>query len=189
MNRITQLSLFHKNTDATSTERGFEFQKLKTLEAWIQNKLTNNQEIIYYDYQEDIFQRDIQELKSSFRQLKLYSSNFSFSSSEIKKAIAHFFTLYCLKEYRLDHIKFVFEANSNIARSYESNDAKLLKEWYQNQEFLEGELLNNCTLKIKEIVSEYVDAISSDDPPILKAKAVFENLQLKVCRKPHPKLG
>ena len=176
MDRITQLSLFHKNTDATSTERGYEFQKLKTIEAWLQNKLSGNQEVIYYDYQDDVFQRDFNELKSTFRQLKLYSSNFSFSSTEIKKAITHFFTLYCLEEYRLDSVEFVFEANSNIAKPYKGNDAKLLKDWFENQESLEGEILDNCTQKVKEITRDYVDTINTEDSQILKAKEVFESL-------------
>ncbi|TMU54590.1 hypothetical protein [Flagellimonas algicola] len=177
MDQITQLSLFHKNTDATSTERGYEFQKLKTIETWLQNKLSNSEEVIYYDYEDDIFQRNLDELKSTFRQLKLYSSNFSFSSVEIKKAITHFFTLYCHEEYALDQVKFVFEANSNISKPYDGNDARLLKEWFENQESLEGEVLDNCIQKVKQIISDFINAVKKEDSEILKAKKVFETLK------------
>lgn len=40
MSSITQLSLFQKNTDATATERGYEFQKLKTIETWLTNRIS-----------------------------------------------------------------------------------------------------------------------------------------------------
>lgn len=177
MSSITQLSIFHKNTDATATERGYEFQKLKTVETWLVNRISGNDEVIYYDYEDDIFQRDIDGFKSTFRQLKLYSSNFSFASEEIKKSIIHFFTLYCQGEYVLDDIQFVFEANSNVARNYDGNDAKLLKKWYQHQDLLEGDFLVECSKKIKEIVSEYVVSVPDDKVEVVKAKEVFEGLK------------
>ena len=73
MSSITQLNIFNKNTDAFATERGFEYQKLKTLESWLINSLQKNDEAIYYDYQEDIFHRDLKKFKSTFRQIKLLS--------------------------------------------------------------------------------------------------------------------
>lgn len=177
MASITQLSVFHKNTDATATERGYEFQKLKTVETWLINRISQNDEVIYYDYQDDIFQRDIDNFKSTFRQLKLYSSSFSFASKEIKKSVIHFFTLYCQGEYVLDDIQFVFEANSNVAKDYDGNDAKLLKKWHQQQETLEGDFLVECVNKIKEIIFEFIASIQDDKPELLKAKEVFKDLK------------
>ena len=88
---ISKLYLFSKDTDAVETARGFKFQELKTLETWLSNKIEGKNESVYCDYEEDIFQRDFNSFTSKFRQIKLYSSkNFSFSSIEIKKALAHF---------------------------------------------------------------------------------------------------
>ncbi len=176
MGSITQLSIFHKNTDATTTERGYEYQKLRTIEIWLQNKLKGKGDIVYYDYEEDIFERDLTNLKSKFRQLKLYSSNFSFASEEIKHTISHFFTLYCKGEYILDEIEFIFEANSNIARQYPGNDAILLKEWHENQSELKGELLEKCVEKCKEIVSDYIDSIKDESPLFVRSKEVFADV-------------
>lgn len=177
MASITQLSIFHKNTDATSTEAGFEYQKLKTMEAWLSNMLEDSDEVIYYDYQEDIFQRNITKLKSTFRQIKLYSTDFSFASDEIKKTIIHFFTLYCQGDYILDDIQFVFEANSNIRRKYKSNDAELLKDWFNNQDNLKGNTLINCSNKTKEIIFNFIDSIKNNSSEILKSKKVFNTIK------------
>jgi hypothetical protein len=177
MSSITQLSVFNKNTDAFATERGYEYQKLKTLESWLLNSVNKNDEIIYYDYEEDIFQRDITKLKSTFRQIKLYSSNFSFASEEISKAVSHFFTLFCMGDYLLDEIKFVFEANSNIARKHTNNEAELLRDWYDNQDDLKEPLLSKCIAITKKIVTEFVDSHDDAKPEIAKAKAKFEELK------------
>ena len=177
MSSITQLSVLNKDTDAYATEAGYEYQKLKTLESWLQNAVDKSDEVIYYDYEEDIFQRDLTELKSTFRQIKLYSSNFSFASVEIRKTISHFFTLFCLGDYLLDDITFVFEANSNIARSYGNNEAQLLKDWHDNQEDLEEPLLSKCVAICKQIVSEFIDSQDDSQPQIANAKSKFEQLK------------
>ncbi|WP_433763703.1 hypothetical protein [Flavobacterium ginsenosidimutans] len=102
MSHISSLYLFSKETDAVETVRGFKFQELKTLETWVLNKVNGVEEVIYCDYEEDIFQRDLSEFKATFRQFKLYSSKkFSFSSLEVKKAIAHFFMLFIKGDYPL----------------------------------------------------------------------------------------
>jgi|TARA_R110002074_G_scaffold106578_2_gene230206 hypothetical protein len=177
MSSITALNIFQKNTDATATERGYEYQKLRTIEIWLQNKLNGKGVVVYYDYEEDIFERDLTNLKSKFRQLKLYSSNFSFASEEVTKTISHFFSLYCKGEYILDEVEFIFEANSNIARQYPGNDAILLKEWHQNQSELKGDLLEKCIEKCKAIVSDYIDSTKDDSPQVGKSKEVFTNVK------------
>ncbi|WP_111308861.1 hypothetical protein [Confluentibacter sediminis] len=177
MASITQLSLFNKDTDAFATERGYEYQKLKTLESWLLNSIHKSDEIIYYDFEEDIFHRDLTKLKSTFRQIKLYSSNFSFASVEIRKTISHFFTLFCLGDYLLDEIIFVFEANSNIARKHGNNDAKLLKDWHDNQDELMEPLLSKCVKICKEIVTEFVESQDDSRPELAAAKVKFEELK------------
>src|SRR4051812_10912610 len=109
---ITKLHIFQKNTDAVASIRGYEFQKLKTLEVWLENGISQNEELIYCEYEEDIFQRNAGTQTSKFRQIKLYSSNFSFATEEIQKALIHFFSLFTKADYLFDTVQFVFEANS-----------------------------------------------------------------------------
>lgn len=111
-----QLYIFSKNTDATATEQGYYYQKLKTLKTWLQNRINNISEVIYCDYEDDILQRNFVEGTSKFRQIKLYSSTFSFSTEEIKKSLANFFMLFTKGDYLFDDACFVFETNSSIAR-------------------------------------------------------------------------
>lgn len=177
MEPITVLSILNKNTDAYASERGYEYQKLKTLEAWLKNAIDKNKEVIYYDYQEDIFQRDIDNFKSTFRQIKLYSDGFSFASQEIRKTISHFFTLFCMEDYSMDEITFTFEANSHIKRAHTNNEAKLLKEWVNNQDSLSEPLLSKCISICKQIITEFIESHTGTTIDIIKAKARFEKLK------------
>jgi len=153
---ISKLHYFSKNTDATASLRGYKYQELKTLESWISNKINDNGEIIYCEYEEDIFQSDPHGYKVRFRQIKLYSSNFSFSSIEVKKALFHFFMLYSKGDYILDNVSFVFETNSNIARRYPGNNAEILKEWAKNKSNLSTELFSKIHPIVKEIIDGYI---------------------------------
>jgi len=155
---ITKIHLFEKNTDAVPSIRGFEYQKLKTLESWLQNGVDQNNELIYCEYEEDIFHRNGNSQKAKFRQIKLYSSNFSFSSEEINKAITHFFTLYTKAEYLFEDVEFLFEANSKVAQRRMDNDADLLREWSQNQDNLSVDLLRKCADKIKDIIEAHYNS-------------------------------
>ena len=76
---IDKLYLFSKDTDATATEQGYHYQKLKTLKTWLENRINRVDDVIYCDYEDDIFERNITDGTSKFRQVKLYSKNFSFS--------------------------------------------------------------------------------------------------------------
>jgi hypothetical protein len=69
---LNKLSIFSKNTDANEVVKGYEYQKLRTLENWLSNKVNKAEEIIYCEYEDDIFQRDISASKSKFTQIKLY---------------------------------------------------------------------------------------------------------------------
>jgi len=153
---ISKLFLFSKDTDATPTEQGFHYQRLKTLKTWLENRVNEVDDIIYCDFEDDIFERNIEQGKSKFRQVKLYSTNFSFSKEEIQKSIAHFFMLFVKGDYLFDDVSFVFETNSGIAKEMRNNDADLLKEWWENQENISDDLLNRCRTRVKGIVDEYV---------------------------------
>ena len=137
--------------------------------------------MVYYDYEEDIFERDLTNLKSKFRQLKLYSSNFSFANEEVIKTISHFFSLYCKGEYILDELEFIFEANSNIARQYPGNDAILLKEWHRNQSELKGGLMEKCIAKCKAIISGHIASIKDDSQLARKSREVFLDVKENNC--------
>lgn len=155
---IAKIHLFEKNTDAVPSIRGFEYQKLKTLESWLQNGVDQNDELLYCEYDEDIFHRNANSQKAKFRQIKLYSSNFSFSSEEINKAITHFFALYTKAEYLFEDVEFLFEANSKVAQRKLDNDADLLREWSQNQDNLSVDLLRKCAEKIKGIIEAHYNS-------------------------------
>jgi hypothetical protein len=158
MSHISSLYIFAKETDAIETVRGFKFQELKTLETWLHNKNNDADEIIYCDYEEDIFQRDLSAFKATFKQLKLYSSkNFSFASPEITKTLAHFFMLFVKGDYLLDEIRFVFETNTSIAAKKGDNDAELLSDWATGQDELEEDLLQRCIVKLKYILDAYIE--------------------------------
>ncbi|TPG64632.1 hypothetical protein [Hymenobacter nivis] len=153
---IAKLYLFNKNTDASAAMRGYQYQVFKTLETWLDNFLNSRDETIYCDYEEDIFQHDEVTQAARFRQLKLYSSNFSFSSEEIKKALAHFFMLHVKTDHAAKDKEFVFEANSRVADFREGNQADLLRRWVADQEAMPDALLGECAKQVKTVVSKFI---------------------------------
>lgn len=185
MSHISSLYIFAKETDAIETVRGFKFQELKTLETWLQNKNNGADEIIYCDYEEDIFQRDLSSFKATFKQLKLYSSkNFSFASSEITKALAHFFMLFVKGDYLLDEIRFVFETNTSIAAKKGDNDAELLRDWAGGQDALEENLLQRCIAKLRYILDAYIEEQygtlkKGEDENLDNIKTMYEQLPIE----------
>ncbi|MDX1829268.1 MAG: hypothetical protein R3342_06950 [Lutibacter sp.] len=180
---ISKLHLFAKDTDAPDVIKGFKYQELKTLEVWLYNKVYGIDEHIYCDFEDDIFQRDLTSFKSTFKQLKLYSSkNFSFSSIEITKSLAHFFMLFVKGEYLMDAPLFIFETNTSIAAKRGDNDAELLSKWASNQDKPSPELLAKCTVKLKTIIDSYIQEqyenlkTDGDNRELLIAKEVYDKL-------------
>lgn len=154
---LSKLAIFSKDTDANEVLKGYEYQKLRTIENWLSNKVNSVDEIIYCEYEDDVFQRDINAGTSKFTQIKLYGSKaFSFKSEEITKSIANFFMLFVKGEYSFDTVEFIFETNTGIAGKYGDNDAVLLKEWFDNQDSLDAALLQKCAEKVKAIVTDYI---------------------------------
>jgi hypothetical protein len=155
---LNKLHIFAKNRDAVASQKGYTFQQLKTLEDWIENRIVGGNEDIYCDYEDDILSRDIIQGKSKFKQIKLYSTDFSFSSENIKKAIAHFFTMYVKGEYSFDKIEFNFETNASVVKkTVKDNDADLLQDWFVNQNNLGADLLDRIRIRVKAILGEYID--------------------------------
>lgn len=179
---LHKLYLFSKNTDAPATEQGFQYQKLKTLETWLRNRINKLDEVIYCDYEDDIFQRDLDKGVSKFRQVKLYSSNFSFSKEEIQKSLFNFFMLFVKGDYKFDEVEFSFETNSGIARQVRGNDADLLREWAENQLAMSELLKIDCRERAKCIIDEYIAAgfnknVSDNNQAELEeARKIYEEL-------------
>lgn len=177
-----KLHIFSKNTDAFASQRGYNYQTLITLEAWVNNLKNGVEEDIFCEYEEDIFHKNKYDNSIKFRQIKLYSSNFSFKSEEITKCIAHFFMLHIKSEYYSFDKEFVFETNSDIARAYSNNEADLLREWFENQDNLSEEQATKISQKVKEIVTIYIKdqekAIAKEDNEqiVKEAISVFEKI-------------
>ncbi|ALI98574.1 dsDNA nuclease domain-containing protein [Rufibacter tibetensis] len=177
-----KLYLFSKDTGATATEQGYHYQKLKTLKTWLENRIADKDDVIFCDYEDDIFQRNFKEGTVKFRQIKLYSSNFSFSTEEIAKSIFNFFMLFTKGEYLFDEATFVFETNSSIAREIRGNNANLLREWNAHQENMSAELLGRCVVQVKTIIDEFIKEgyarnIAGDATgDFQQAKKLYDNL-------------
>lgn len=122
----------------------------------MENRVNEVEDIIYCDYEDDIFERNIEQGKSKFRQIKLYSSNFSFSKEEIQKSLAHFFMLFVKGDYMFDDVSFLFETNSGVAKEIRGNDGDLLKEWWQNQDTMSDDLISRCRTRVKAIIDSYI---------------------------------
>jgi hypothetical protein len=179
-----KLHIFAKNRDAVAAQKGYSYQQLKTLEDWIENRIAGGDEDIYCDFEDDILARDLVKGKTTFKQIKLYSTDFSFSSESIKKAIAHFFSLYTKGDYSFDQIEFQFETNvSVVGRTVKDNDAALLDEWHNSQENISADLMQRIRVRVKKILGEYIDErveelkgnveLKSD---IQTAKNIYDNL-------------
>ncbi|WP_158828986.1 hypothetical protein [Mucilaginibacter lacusdianchii] len=186
---ISKLFLFSKNADATATEQGFLYQKLTTLKTWLQNRINNIDERIYCDLEDDIFQRDLIKHQAKFRQIKLYSTNFSFSKEEIQKTLTHFFMLFCKGDYLHDEVTFAFETNSGIARETRGNDGDLLREWATDQGNITDEQMERILERVKPIIDEYISEAyqklmdAESKAQLQEAKNIYDQLPDEVWRK------
>jgi hypothetical protein len=182
---IHKLYIFSKNRDAIATQKGFAYQQLKTLEDWIENRINNRSNIIYCEFEDDIFSRDIESSISKFTQIKLYSTDFSFSSEAIKTAIAHFFMLYVKGDYAFDQIEFYFETNASIVgRDVKGNDADLLRQWYNEQNNISDKLLTAIALRVKKILDEYIQETKNnlkENSEIKSEVQIAENIYARIA--------
>jgi len=182
---FAKLHIFNKNTDANPSIRGYNYQTLKTVETWIDNFNNEDDEEIFCDFEEDIFQKNEKLKTAKFRQIKLYSRNFSFASKDIKKCISHFFLLHVKTNHEHFDKEFIFETNKSVANPMGENDAELLKNWASRENDLTEKLLEQCVKKVKKIVTEYVEAqtktlenkVGEDDENLIEAIKVFNNLE------------
>jgi hypothetical protein len=176
---ISKLHIFSKNRDATAAMKGYQYQHLTTLETWLMNRVNNVDEVIYCDFEEDIFTRNIEKRQSKFHQIKLYSSNFSFSTEATQDTIANFFMLYTKGDYVLDDVIFSFETNASVAKKVvKGNDADVLKEWADAQGALPKDLLDKLRIKVKGILDDYIEkeykAKTANGQPAPEFEAAFK---------------
>jgi len=176
---IHKLHIFAKNRDAIATQKGYAFQQLKTIENWLQNRIANKDEVIYCDFEDDIFARDLKQGTSKFTQVKLYSTDFSFLSDSIKKAIGHFFMLYVKGDYAFDKMEFNFETNASVVkRVVKDNDADLLQEWNDNLGKINLELLGRIRTRVKKILDEYINEMFEELKDKLAAKSDIQQARI-----------
>jgi hypothetical protein len=182
---IHQLYIFAKNRDAIAAQKGYSFQQLKTLEDWIENRISGDDKVIYCDYEDDILSRNFEKGTTTFTQIKLYKDNFSFSSESIKKAIAHFFMLYTKIDFASDQRAFHFETNVSIVKKeMKGNDSTLLAEWFKQQDNLPPDLIERIRVRVKKIIDEYIDETFAElsahkdlISQLQKAKDIYDNLK------------
>ncbi|UXX79008.1 DUF4297 domain-containing protein [Reichenbachiella carrageenanivorans] len=172
-----QLHIYQRNTEAVDSQRGYQYQILRTLELWIENYQDGLDEEIFCEFEDDIFQRDESNGKLKFRQVKLYASNFSFKSEEIVKSLINFFFLHIKTGYKDFDKEFVFETNTSIAGKYKDNNAELLRQWYENQDNLESDLIEKCKQLTKAIITEYVTSKSEQLKEEYEPKIISESLE------------
>ncbi|WP_333888130.1 hypothetical protein [Sphingobacterium siyangense] len=181
---IHNLHIIAKNRDAVAAQKGYSYQQLKTLEDWIENRIINGDADIYCEYEDDIFANDPVNGISTFKQIKLYSSNFSFASESVIKALENFFSLYVKGEYSFDKVQFLFETNVSVAgRNIKDNDAELLDNWHKQQDNLTEELITKIRVRVKKILDDYVNSQLSNlatntnsKSEAQKAKIIYDNL-------------
>jgi hypothetical protein len=153
---IDHLHIYHRNTEAVDSQRGYQYQILRTMELWVENYHNQLEEEIFCEYEDDIFQNDKIGGKLKFRQIKLYSSNFSFTSAEIKKSIINFFFLHIKTGYKDFTKTFIFETNAKIAGKYKDNNSELLRHWFENQDNLDEGTLERCKKLLKGIITKHI---------------------------------
>jgi len=137
------LKIFEVNTDAVATNKGFYYQYLVVLKKWIQNFISEKNDFIYSEVDDDI--KEVGD-ELIFTQVKCYTKGFSFHSVEIRKSIFNFFMLF-LKYNEELKIKFCFNSNTSVLKS-----DKLLKAWIGDPTLKDDIIRNQCHIKIYDIL-------------------------------------
>lgn len=161
---------FSRNTDATSTFRGFHYQAIKTVDEWVSLHLGGNDFNIYCETEDDIKIEEAQNI--TFQQIKCYSTQrLSLSSTEIKKSILNFFILF--HKYPKKNTEFVFISSGNHIKTN-----NLFKKWInsfkiQNYDF------QPITNLVKDTMLKYLEKKRKKELTIIdnnKANQVKKNL-------------
>lgn len=140
------LRFFDRNTDAVPTNRGFYYQYLETLKAWVKNFIDGTDIITFTEVDNDIMEVG-EELR--YRQIKCYSTAFSLSSKEIQNAVFDFFILYFKSGSTGPAQKFCFSTNTSIAKK-----EKLLSAWIDDPALRDEKLKSQVQKKIRQLIWE-----------------------------------
>jgi len=149
--------LFKQNTDAIATNQGFYFQYIATLQRWILNYISSSDEVIYCEYEDDIFLKNEKTNELEFTQLKCYTGYFNLQHKAVIESLLHFYQLF-LKYKDEHHVKFVFETNCSTNQKGTSEGAKLLVKWVENQRQLPTEEFNQILVFLRK---KFVEVLTS----------------------------
>lgn len=174
-------SILKKDTDATSSGRGFYYQYLKTLNYWLTNFIEGNNNEIFCETEDDILEFCKTKLEIKFTQVKSYSDGFSLKSPEIKNTLLNFFILFTM--YKDDYSGFFhFETNAGT----KPNAGKILKDWQKNQDNRDYVIKNFLTLTrellINFVKKESKEKVSKITDNIFRRKImnVYSDLEKKI---------
>jgi len=121
-----EFHIFKQNTDAIATNRGFYYQYLKTVKLWIDNFIDNEDNEIYCEREDDVFEYNPLAKTYKFHQIKCYSTASGLNSPEVKSSLLNFYMLYLKYDYQG---LFYFESNTTI----QPRAGKTLTKWIEQQ--------------------------------------------------------
>jgi len=143
-----EFHIFKQNTEAIATNRGFYYQYLKTVKLWVDNFIANEDNEIYCEREDDIFEYKASSQTYKFRQIKCYSTASGLNSLEVKSSLLNFYMLYLKYDYQG---LFYFESNTTL----QPRAGKTLTSWIEQQK--NGDFsVNNYMDEAREIFRVYI---------------------------------
>jgi tetratricopeptide (TPR) repeat protein len=143
-----EFHIFKQNTEAIATNRGFYYQYLKTVKLWIDDFIANENNEIYCEREDDIFEYNASSKTYKFRQIKCYSTASGLNSLEVKSSLLNFYMLYLKYDYQG---LFYFESNTTI----QPRAGKTLTLWIEQQRNRNFSVTNYID-EIREIFRVYI---------------------------------
>ncbi len=140
--------LFLLKTSANSSIRGYHFQFLKTLEAWV-NSYIDYEEEIFCENEDDFVEKHLGSKIYRFNQIKCYTNEFSLGSDAIKRSLVNFYKIY--QSFKRDDYKLEFHLHTNS----KPKDGNLLSDWFIKQDCLTNELLASIEENLRPILKAY----------------------------------
>lgn len=143
--------LYLLKSSASASIRGYHYQFLKTLEAWLRSYINYDEEI-FCENEDDFVEKHLGAKIYRFNQIKCYTNEISLGSDAIKKSLINFYKIY--QSFEGDDYRLEFHLHSNS----KPNDNNILSEWFYNQDTLSQKLLS----AIVESLTPILNAISED---------------------------
>lgn len=142
------LSVFMKNTDATSVSLGFYYQYESTLNVWLTNYLYNLPIQIFCETEDDIKELNVENNSMKYSQVKCYADSFSLSSEPVKKSLCNFYMLF--REYEDVDLSFEFITNTSITPK-----DTLLANWVINKDKVTNVEFDKVIESVRETLKLY----------------------------------